>query len=145
MSGSVRIRIVGSDDDLASCIRIRRRVFIEGQSVPEADEFDGLDEACTHLVAEASTGPCATVRLRITPGGEAKLERLAVIEEWRGRGIGGLLAAALEQEARRLGHTEVVLGAQVQAIAFYEGLGYVAEGPVFDDAGIPHRLMRKGI
>jgi len=39
------------------------------------------------------------------------------------------------------GVTRVILGARTRAIGFYEGLGFVAEGPEFDDAGIPHRLM----
>jgi predicted GNAT family N-acyltransferase len=141
----VHIRLVTSDEDLSACIAIRRTVFIEGQGVPEPDEFDGLDPECTHLIAETASGPVGTVRLRISPEGLAKLERLAVLEEHRGAGIGGLLTRALEREARRLGHAQVVLGAQVRAIAFYEGLGYAAEGPVYDDAGIPHRLMRREI
>jgi predicted GNAT family N-acyltransferase len=137
------IRRVASDDEMASCIRIRRIVFIEGQRVPEADEFDGLDPACTHFIALEGAEPVGTIRLRVTDEGAAKLERLAVLSGHRGRGIGSLLTGALEREARRLGHAEVLCGAQVQAVPFYEGLGYAAEGPVFDDAGIPHRLMRR--
>jgi ElaA protein len=141
---TVRIRIVGSDEDREACIAIRRTVFIEGQEVPEADEFDGLDPVCTHLVAERDGRAVGTARLRIVDG-HAKLERLAVLEHEQGRGTGTLLTRALEREALRRGYDEVLLGAQVQAIAFYERLGYAAEGPVYDDAGIPHRLMRRSI
>jgi ElaA protein len=141
---TVRVRIVDSDADLDACVAIRRTVFIEGQDVPEPEEFDGLDPACTHFVALDDGRAVGTARLRIVDG-HAKLERLAVLEPWQGRGIGSLITRALEQEARRRGHDEVLLGAQVQAIAFYEALGYAAEGPVYDDAGIPHRLMRRSI
>ena len=141
---TTRIRIASSDADLQACLAIRRTVFIEGQSVPEPEEFDGLDPSCTHFVAEEEGRAVGTARLRIMDG-HAKLERLAVLSDRQGRGTGSLLARALEAEARRLGHDEVLLGAQVQAIAFYERLGYAAEGPVYDDAGIPHRLMRRRI
>ena len=141
---TVRVRIVQSGADLDRCIAIRRTVFIEGQKVPEPEEFDGLDAACTHFVALDDDRAVGTARLRVVDG-HAKLERLAVLDGWQGRGIGGLITRALEQEALRLGHSELLLGAQVQAIPFYERLGYAAEGPVYDDAGIPHRLMRRSI
>ena len=141
---TIRIRIVDSDADLQACLAIRRTVFIEGQWVPEPEEFDGLDPSCTHFIAELDGRAAGTARLRITDG-RAKLERLAVLDACQGRGIGSLLTRSLEDEARRVGHDEVLLGAQVQAVAFYERLGYAAEGPVYDDAGIPHRLMRRRI
>jgi predicted GNAT family N-acyltransferase len=75
----------------------------------------------------------------------AKAERVAVLEAARGTGLGTLLMSALECEARRLGYREVVLNAQIQVLPFYFGLGYVAEGPQFDEAGIQHRKMRKAI
>lgn len=52
---------------------------------------------------------------------------------------------AAVEDAARAGAREVVLAAQVAAIPFYERLGYVAECPVFDDAGIPHRTMRRAL
>lgn len=109
--------------------------------------MDGRDGFCTHFLAESPPGPdrvaMGTVRLRTTPAGDAKLERLAVLDGSRGRGVGTMLIRAVEAEALRRGHEEVVLGAQVVSMAFYESCGYRAEGPVFDDAGIAHRLMRR--
>ena len=52
------------------------------------------------------------------------------------------MACALDHAARA-SHTLAVLDAQVPVIPFYERLGFVAEGPVFDDAGIPHRRMTR--
>jgi ElaA protein len=59
----------------------------------------------------------------------------------RGRGIGAALIRAAVEEIRARGMARAKLGSQVHAIPFYEGLGFVAEGPVYDDAGIPHRDM----
>jgi ElaA protein len=130
-------------EDLSTCLAIRRTVFIENQNVPEADEVDGLDPICTHFLALEDGEPAGTARLRITEERHAKIERVAVLERFRGRAIGAALMHAAEAAALELGHREAILGAQVQVIAFYEKLGWIAEGPIFMDAGIPHRKMKK--
>ena len=122
-------------DDLRA---IRKSVFIEEQHVPKELEWDGLDPGCTHVLATIGATPVATARL--TPQGQ--IGRMAVLREFRGRGIGSQLLAAVVEQARRAGHTEVFLHAQVSVIEFYERHGFVAEGENFMDAGIEHRTMR---
>lgn len=129
-------------DHLPTCLQIRREVFIDEQRVPEADEVDGLDQACEHFMAFLDGRPVGTARLRITDDGHAKAERVAVLKPHRGQGVGHALMTALEARARALGHRELVLSAQVEAIPFYLARGYQAHGPEFMDAGIPHRKMR---
>jgi predicted GNAT family N-acyltransferase len=51
----------------------------------------------------------------------------------------------LIEQARHRGLLEVTMNAQVQVVPFYEKRGFRAEGPVFDEAGIPHRRMRKAL
>ncbi len=124
--------------DQAAIRHVRQAVFIDEQAVPPPEEWDGRDEGCLHLLAEDPSGaPIGTARLLA----EGKLGRMAVLAPWRGRGVGRALMARLIQIAERRGHTRLVLDAQVQAIPFYEPFGFKAEGPVFDDAGIPHRKM----
>ena len=117
---------------------VRQVVFIDEQAVPPPEEWDGRDADCIHLLAEDPSGaPVGTARLLA----EGKLGRMAVLKPWRGRGVGQALMARLIEIAEQHGHTRLVLDAQVRAIGFYEPFGFVAEGPVFDDAGIPHRKM----
>ena len=117
--------------------RIRRTVFIEEQSVPEPDEWDGEDEASVHVIARLNRDPVGTGRLN--PAG--KIGRIAVLAGLRGRGIGTLILRRLLDEARRLGFREPYLHAQVQAVPFYEKLGFERKGGAFDEAGIPHVRM----
>lgn len=138
------IRRIAGTDDLTACMEIRRRVFMDEQGVTEEEEWDGFDEACTHFLALDPT-PVATARLRVAEDGTAKAERVAVLIAWRKKGVGAAVMRALEAEAARAGHAEIQLGAQVHALPFYEGLGYVAFGPEFDDARIPHRMMKKAL
>lgn len=127
--------------DQAAIRHVRQTVFIDEQAVPEPEEWDGRDADCTHLLAEDPHGqPIGTARFLA----EGKLGRMAVVKAWRGRGVGRALLARLIEIAEGRGLTRLELDAQVQAIPFYEPLGFRAEGPVFDDAGIPHRKMVRG-
>ncbi|TDX26198.1 putative GNAT family N-acyltransferase [Modicisalibacter xianhensis] len=117
---------------------LRRRVFIDEQQVPEAEEWDGQDPDCLHFLACENGQPIGTARL--LPDGH--IGRVAVLGQARGRGIGLLLMREAIAAARLLDHEEVILAAQIQAMPFYERLGFQAYGEEFLDAGIPHRNMR---
>ena len=86
--------------------------------------------------------PVATARL-FSKGGAAKIGRVAVLKEHRGCGLGAKVMEWAMYMAKDLKLQPMVLDAQVDVIPFYERLGFEAEGPVFDDAGIPHRRMTK--
>ena len=129
-------------DELARCLAIRQRVFVEEQRVAERDERDGHDEACLHWLAWRDDEAVGTARLRELEGGW-KAERVAVLAASRKHGVGVALMRALEAEAWRRGAAELTLHAQMPVVSFYERLGYTAEGPVFDEAGILHRSMKK--
>ena len=146
-AGALAGRVVrrATPEELPSCLALRHEVFVQGQGVPPALEIDGLDPTCSHFVALEVGELVGTARLRITDGGQAKAERVAVRATARGRGIGAALMHALEEEAQRRGFSELRLHAQASVIAFYEGLGYAGEGPLFHEAGIPHRAMRRAL
>ncbi|OAJ69990.1 GNAT family acetyltransferase [Methylobacillus sp. MM3] len=122
----------------AALAEIRRRVFIEEQSVPEALEWDGLDENAVHVLAsDDANRPIGCARL--LPQG--KIGRMAVLPEWRGSGVGRTMLETLVALARAQGLPEVSLSAQTHAIPFYEQAGFRVCSEIYDDAGIPHRDM----
>jgi len=121
--------------------QVRRAVFIVEQEVPEQEEWDSDDLVSAHVLAVRNREPVGTGRL--SPGG--KIGRLAVLSEFRGRGLGARILKTLLQEASHRGLLDVYLHAQVQALVFYEKLGFKVEGEVFDEAGIPHRKMRRNL
>lgn len=132
------IREASWQQDNAALCRLRRTVFIDEQNVPEELEWDGLDEAAQHILAEDKSGkPIATARM--LPDGH--IGRVAVLKPWRGQDIGRSLMVFLLELARRQGYRRVFLDAQIDAIEFYLRLGFEPEGEVFMDAGIPHRHM----
>ncbi|MEU2668407.1 GNAT family N-acetyltransferase [Streptomyces sp. NPDC007164] len=148
-------RTVVDEQDLAACFLVRRAVFVGEQGVPEEIEYDELDAVALHVLAVAADGSAlGTGRLLHGPaaadrtGGDpavGSLGRLAVTGRARGLGVGAALVRAIEDAARELGLDAVDLHAQTRATGFYERLGYVAYGPEFPDAGIPHRAMRRAL
>ena len=87
----------------------------------------------------------ATARL-VDKGGEVgKVGRVAVLRDYRGKGVGALLMHFIEETARTQGFAQLILEAQCHAIPFYEKLGYVAEGDIFLDCNIEHRFMSKAL
>jgi predicted GNAT family N-acyltransferase len=125
------------------CMALRQRVFVLEQHVPLELEVDGEDDHCVHFLAVSAGVDVGTARLKALSALVAKAQRVAVDAGHRKHGVGRALMLALESAARARGHTSVVLSSQVSAIGFYERLGYVAHGDVYDDAGIPHRDMTK--
>lgn len=137
--------IIEETTDLAACHALRRRVFIEEQNVPEADEMDDLDDIAIHLLAHEDGQPLGTARL-ILKGDTGKIGRVAVLAQARGRGLGAaLMLASLDALRARPGIRRAALSSQTHAIGFYEKLGFAAHGPVYDDAGIPHRDMSRDL
>jgi len=130
--------------DMDACFALRHRVFVLEQGVPVALERDAEDADATHWLARLDGRLVGTARCRAA-GRHARAERVAVVSEARGAGIGRALMAAIEHWARAAGLGAVVLHAQTDAIPFYEALGYETEGDVFEEAGIPHQQMRKPV
>jgi predicted GNAT family N-acyltransferase len=139
---TIVVRRVATAADGAAAYDIRRRVFQEEQGVPPELEFDSDDAIAVHVVAVAGGDVIGTGRL-VMHADIAKVGRMAVVREWRGRGAGRAILAALVGEAAQRGVQRVVLHAQVHAIPFYERNGFRVVGDVFDEAGIPHRRMER--
>ena len=126
---------------------MRAIVFIEEQDCPIDEEFDDQDEpgsTAIHIVGCASNEPVAAARIRCLPG-IAKLERLSIRKAWRGGGAGHQLLEYMLQVASEAGYGRYKLNAQAHLTGFYEKHGFVAEGPVFVEAGIDHRLMVRSV
>ena len=145
----IRVSFVGSKEEIAEALSIRRRVFIDEQHVPEDLEIDEHDDerawgtTAVHALLWLDGRPVATGRILLEdrPGHNAHVGRVAVLREYRGTGLGRAVMEALQERAHKLGYPGITLAAQLHALGFYERLGYVARGGIFFDAGIEHRSM----
>lgn len=135
----LRIELMSWEEARALAAPVRFAVFVEEQRVPPEIELDEMDPLSLHVLAFQDEQAIGTARL--LPDGH--VGRMAVLEAWRGRGIGGRMLARLIDEARLRGHREVVLAAQVHAAGFYRAHGFVEQGEEYLEAGIAHRQMRR--
>ena len=150
--------VADTDTERDDVFTVRRSVFVEEQGVDEDIEYDGHDDPgadATHFVAYAAGTPVGAARLRAAedadPASESdwdppgKVERVAVAADSRGEGWGRRLMDAVEARARKAGFDRLTLHAQTHVRGFYERLGYEAHGEEFEEAGIPHVAMEKGL
>lgn len=126
--------------DRAALSGVRDTVFVMEQRVPRDMEVDEDDPHSVHLLARGTDGePIGAARL--TP--EGRIGRMAVLRDWRGRGVGSTLLHTLIDQARERRLAGVYLHAQCDAATFYARRGFAMEGGEFEEAGIAHVVMRR--
>jgi predicted GNAT family N-acyltransferase len=141
----IRVIEAGGDELRARAFALRHAVFVVEQGVPVELERDEEDAGAFHAVALLGDRCVGTGRLVRQAGGVGRVGRMAVDASFRRRGVGELVLAALEARARAEGLREIELHAQCYVEAFYARHGYARSGPVFEEAGIDHVVMRKGL
>ena len=136
---SLKVKQVKWQDEESHLRHIRTTVFIEEQQVPEDMEWEEYDKTCVHVLATINNRPIATGRLLET----GQIGRMAVLKSHRKQGVGSKMLEKMLSIAESMNMKAVFLNSQVDAIRFYNHFGFMEEGSVFDDAGIPHKKMIK--
>jgi predicted GNAT family N-acyltransferase len=133
--------------DLGRCISVRTVVFVVGQNVPIEYEADEREDTCRHILGLDDNKPCAAARWRVYKPHVAKIERVAVLDTYRGKGLGlSLMHAVMEDIKSAMPDCKTMrLEAQDYAIPFYERLGFAVVGDGFLDCNIPHHWMEKSL
>jgi predicted GNAT family N-acyltransferase len=135
------IQIKSWRDAEQEAFSIRKRVFIQEQGVPEEMELDEHDLTAQHALAYMGSQCIGTARLVSLPGNIGRIGRMAVLPNYRRRGIGRQLLSTLLELSKSHGITQLELHSQLSAIPFYEQSGFTGHGDIYDEAGIAHRDM----
>lgn len=122
-------------------LEIREAVFVKEQAIDRALEIDEYESSCVYFLTLKNETPVATGRLRVDSK-KIKFERIATLPGFRHTGAGTHLMRAMESYARSH-HAELLpfMHAQISAAGFYEKIGWVRRGEIFEEAGIPHVAM----
>lgn len=128
-------------EEFEKALAIRIKVFVEEQNVPLEEEHDAYDETATHFGVFIDQLLVGTGRL-VLQNDTGKIGRIAILPDYRGKGLGSGLIRSIIALGQDRGLEKFVLGAQLQALKFYQNLGFEAEGDVFQDGGLPHKTMR---
>ena len=138
----MNLQLITNKEDLNKAHQIRHTVFVMEQDCPPEEEFDHLEETCTHFLLKDKEEAIGAARFR-DYNGRGKLERICVLSDKRKTGAGKTIVLGIEEYAKQKGYKSFFLNSQVQAIPFYEKLGYEVCSDIFMDAGIPHKSMKK--
>ncbi len=141
----MKVKLAETPQEIHDHLKIREIVFIIGQNVPRDLELDGLDNQATLVVVYQDNQPIGAGRYRLV-NNYAKIERIAVIEEYRKQGVGNEIMYFIEKQIAENTKVELLkLNSQISAAPFYAKLNYIKKGEIFMDAGIEHILMIKAI
>jgi predicted GNAT family N-acyltransferase len=141
--GKLNYKLVTSDSELEGAFEVRRRVFVEEQGISEGLVFDEHDGEALHMVVEDGERVIGTARILSLTTNQAKVERMAVLEPFRRKGIGRKIISFLDEELRNRQVQLVVLHAQSGVVAFYKSCGFDELGLPFWEADIKHVKMQK--
>lgn len=142
MPNVIKVKKVGPNDpDLQKAFAIRKTVFVEEQHCPPELEYQH-DDVSVHFLAHCNETPCGAARWRKTEKG-FKLERFAVLPQFRGMGVGAHLVKSVLEDIP-FSDFPVYLNAQVSATNFYTRFGFRPVGDFFEEAGIMHQQMIHG-
>ena len=145
-NANITIKLVETPAELEGAFSLRMRVFVGEQGVPVDIELDEADTDPDTVQAVALLDGVVIGTGRLLPDVDGKgphIGRMAVEQERRRGGVGGLVLNFLEDQGRARGFRQITLHAQEYVKSFYAGHGYREVGDVFEEAGIPHREMVK--
>ena len=138
-SNLIIVEKIDNQEALKEAFDIRRTVFVEEQKVDEREEYDEFEDISVHFLAKSMGKPAGTARWRITPNG-IKLERFAVLEEYRSEGVGSALLQSVLADLPKDGK-KIYLHAQLTAVGLYKKFNFMEIGDTFWEAGIEHYKM----
>ena len=136
----INVKFVNNDKETDICLGIRRRVFVEEQNIPETIEMDDEWVRAIYVCAILDEEYVGTARYRETSSG-IKLERFAVLKEYRGLGVGKALVKFILDNLDQ--DQDIYLHAQEPVVDFYLLLGFKKVNDRFYEAEIPHWEMIK--
>lgn len=137
---SIRVEEANTDGLFNYVFTIRTEVFVDERSIDQEDEYDGFDHLSTHFLAWYGNNPAGAARRRRLNNGSFRLERFAVLADYRNKGVGAALVTA-GLEGLPPGQL-VVIHPTVETVSYFEKFGFEAIGEEFEEAGIPTMEMR---
>lgn len=135
----ISVQYVDGDEGFDLVYSIRAQVFQFEHGVEEESELDGHEHISHHYLAYVDGEAVGTARWRMTLGGKVKLERFAVLKEWRGMGVGAALCETIL--ANIPSGPDVFLEALEEVTGFYGKFGFENEGECYLAEGLLHRKM----
>ena len=138
-------KLVTDGVKLQEALKVRRQVFVREQGISEDLVFDGHDREALHMVVKDGERVIGSARVQFLTDNQAKLERMAILERYRRKGIGKEMLLFLDTVWKDKQMQQVIIHAQLEVVSFYKLCGFDELGLPFQEAGIKHIKMRKQV
>ena len=140
------VQIANTQNQIDTIINLRYDILRMPWNQPKETSSDGMEDTAINAFIEDNGKVIACGRLQDNTGGVGQIRFLAVDANYQGKGLGKLIVAKLEAEAKRIGLTTIELQARENAVEFYKSQGYVVKETSFKLWDIiQHYLMTKEI
>lgn len=136
----MKVVVAKTQKEIIDNMLVRGHVFVVEQEIDWEIEYDGLDDQCVLFTAYLNDVAVGAARLF-----KNKVGRVATLKEYRKQGIASKIMEAIEMYASKNKIPYLKLHAQLYVKEFYEHIGYIVQGKVFQEADIDHVLMTKKI
>ena len=134
------IRLNFDSKDFLKIKEIRKTVFSDELGIPESKLFDEYDESCDHFIIFDGKNIVGSIRFN-SFGKIIKLERMAILQEYRTKNYGRDCILQLKEFYHAIGYTEIFLDSIYSVRNFYKKCGFLEEGKIFQRVGIDHIRM----
>ena len=140
MSHTHLLKLSFHDNNFSLVRHIRKTVFIDEIGISESELFDECDEYCDHFIIFDGKNVVGSVRF-VSFGKTIKLERMAILQEYRTKNYGKDCILQLKELYNALGYTKIILDSIYVVNDFYKKCGFLEEGEIFQRVGIDHIRM----
>ena len=140
MNDDLEIKIAQAAGEMKDVFDIRKKVFVLEQNFTEKEEFDEYDDSSDHIIVLFQQKPIGCARVRKI-GNDIKIERIALLKEFRGMGFGKKIIRFLIKYSQEKSPDNIYISAQSRLRNFYTKLGFEQVGENYDECGIDHIKM----
>lgn len=139
-----QVQISNNQNSLNQIIDLRYTVLRQPWNQPKETSTDGMEDSAINAFIEDNGKVIACGRLQDNGNGLGQIRYMAVDANYQGKGLGKLIVAKLEDEAKAINLTRIELQARENALEFYNNQGYEVKETSFKLWDIiQHYLMTK--
>lgn len=128
-------------------VALRYKILLEPLGLKFLDSYRDKEVNYLHIGCVESLDDELVGGLLLVPvdNDTIRLMQVAVDTKYQGEGIGHMMVKYAEKRAKEVGYSKIVMHAMLTVINFYEKMGYVQEGDIFEESGITFAKMVKDL
>ena len=128
-------------------VELRYKILLEPLGLKFLDSFRNNEASYLHIGCIENLDDKLVGGLILVPldDNTVRLMQVAIDTIYQGEGVGRELIKYAEKRARKAGFNKITMLSMLSVVNFYEKLGYVQEGDIFEESGVTFAKMVKDL